>query len=125
MEVVADKSKSTRRCGSNFSIIVVAEGAIEIGHDLIYQDKGDSLHAPRLGGIGNHLQRDLESGYRSRDTLCCTGHLQRGGRPNAFDRMLADQLWFMRRESSRQRRTRCYGGFTGGRRRKCPTGRGH
>jgi 6-phosphofructokinase 1 len=89
MEVVADKVRARDVAGSNFSIIVVAEGAIEIGHDLIYQDKGDSLHAPRLGGIGNHLQRDLET-VTGRETRCVVlGHLQRGGRPNAFDRMLA------------------------------------
>ena len=89
MAVVADKVRARDVAGSNFSIIVVAEGAIEIGHDLIYQDKGDSLHAPRLGGIGNHLQHDLET-VTGRETRCVVlGHLQRGGRPNAFDRMLA------------------------------------
>jgi 6-phosphofructokinase 1 len=75
--------------GSNFSIIVVAEGAIEIGHELVYQDKGDGSRAPRLGGIGQHLQRDIEE-VTGRETRCVVlGHLQRGGRPNAFDRMLA------------------------------------
>jgi 6-phosphofructokinase 1 len=89
MQVVADKIRDRDIAGSNFSIIVVAEGAIEIGHELIYQDKGDLLHAPRLGGIGNHAQRDLEA-LTGRETRCVVlGHLQRGGRPNAFDRMLA------------------------------------
>jgi 6-phosphofructokinase 1 len=75
--------------GSNFSIIVVAEGASEIGHELVYQDKGDGQRAPRLGGIGQHLQQDLEK-VTGRETRCVVlGHLQRGGRPNAFDRMLA------------------------------------
>ena len=52
MQSVADKIRARDASGSNFSIIVVAEGAIETGHDLIYQDKGDPQHAPRLGGIG-------------------------------------------------------------------------
>lgn len=86
---VAEKIHSRDIAGSTFSIIVVAEGAVEIGHSLIYQTKGDSLHAPRLGGIGQHLQADLES-TTGRETRCVVlGHLQRGGRPNAFDRMLA------------------------------------
>ena len=68
---------------------MVAEGALEIGHALVYQDQGDELHAPRLGGIGQHLQRDLQQAT-GRETRCVVlGHLQRGGRPNAFDRMLA------------------------------------
>ncbi|HZJ45838.1 MAG TPA: ATP-dependent 6-phosphofructokinase [Pyrinomonadaceae bacterium] len=88
-EAVAEKIKARETAGSNFSIIVVAEGAVEIGHELIYQDRGDAHHAPRLGGIGVHLQRDLEQ-LTGRETRCVVlGHLQRGGRPNAFDRMLA------------------------------------
>jgi ATP-dependent phosphofructokinase / diphosphate-dependent phosphofructokinase len=89
LDVVARKVHSRDETGSNFSIIVVAEGALEIGHELVYQDKGDALHAPRLGGIGLHLQQDLEK-VTGRETRCVVlGHLQRGGRPNAFDRMLA------------------------------------
>src|ERR1700754_1524114 len=88
-ESVAEKIRARDVSGSNFSIIVVAEGALEIGHDLIYQDQGDAHHAPRLGGIGLHLQRELELAT-GRETRCVVlGHLQRGGRPNAFDRMLA------------------------------------
>ncbi len=89
LEAVAEKIRARDISGSNFSIIVVAEGAMEIGHDLVYQDKGDSLRAPRLGGIGQHLQQDLEN-LTGKETRCVVlGHLQRGGRPNAFDRMLA------------------------------------
>jgi len=89
LEAVAEKIRARDLTGSNFSIIVVAEGAIEIGHELVYQDKGDVHHAPRLGGIGHHLQHDLED-LTGRETRCVVlGHLQRGGRPNAFDRMLA------------------------------------
>ena len=87
--VVAEKIRARDACGSNFTIIVVAEGAQEIGHELVYQDKGDGSRAPRLGGIGQHLQQDLEKAT-GRETRCVVlGHLQRGGRPNAFDRMLA------------------------------------
>ena len=89
LDSVVEKVRARDATGSNFSIIVVAEGAVEIGHELVYQDKGDSSRAPRLGGIGQHLQRDLEQ-VTGRETRCVVlGHLQRGGRPNAFDRMLA------------------------------------
>ncbi len=89
MQSVADRIRARDAAGSNFSIVVVAEGALETGHDLIYQDKGDKLHAPRLGGIGTYCQRELET-LTGKETRCVVlGHLQRGGRPNAFDRMLA------------------------------------
>lgn len=89
LDAVVEKIRARDISGSNFSIIVVAEGALEIGHELIYQDKGDGHRAPRLGGIGQHLQQDLEA-VTGRETRCVVlGHLQRGGRPNAFDRMLA------------------------------------
>lgn len=89
LQSVAQKIRERDVGGSNFSIVVVAEGAIETGHEQIYQDKGDRLHAPRLGGIGMYLQRELEA-LTGKETRCVVlGHLQRGGRPNAFDRMLA------------------------------------
>jgi len=89
MQSVAERIRARDEAGSNFSIIVAAEGALETGHDLIYQDTGDLHHAPRLGGIGAYCQRELES-LTGKEARCVVlGHLQRGGRPNAFDRMLA------------------------------------
>src|SRR5262245_33871590 len=89
IESVAEKIRCREEGGSNFSIIVIAEGAVEIGHEQIYQDRGDVLHAPRLGGIGVHCRTELEQ-VISKEVRCVVlGHLQRGGRPNAFDRMLA------------------------------------
>ena len=89
IESVAEKIRARDEAGSNFSIIVIAEGAVELGREQIYQDKGGKEHAPRLGGIGVYCQRELEV-LTGRETRCVVlGHLQRGGRPNAFDRMLA------------------------------------
>jgi ATP-dependent phosphofructokinase / diphosphate-dependent phosphofructokinase len=86
---VAEKITQREACGSQFSIIVVAEGAQEVGRDIIYQEQGDKESAPRLGGIGNHLRGELEE-MTGKETRCVVlGHLQRGGSPNAFDRMLA------------------------------------
>lgn len=89
MQSVADRIRARDAAGYNFSIVVAAEGAIETGHELIYQDKGDPHHAPRLGGIGPYCRYQLEQ-LTGKETRCVVlGHLQRGGRPNAFDRMLA------------------------------------
>ena len=89
MESVAERIRARDAAGSNFSIVVAAEGAIERGRELIYQDTGSRQHAPRLGGIGSYCQREIET-LTGKETRCVVlGHLQRGGRPNAFDRMLA------------------------------------
>jgi len=89
MDSVAAKIRARDQGGSNFSIIVAAEGAVEAGHEQIFQDSGDKQHAPRLGGIAQYCRHQLES-MTGKETRCVVlGHLQRGGRPNAFDRMLA------------------------------------
>jgi phosphofructokinase-like protein len=89
VESVTRKIKDRERSGSQFSIVVVAEGALEVGRETIYQEKGDLESEPRLGGIGNYLQGNLErlTGKETRSVVL--GHLQRGGSPNAFDRLLA------------------------------------
>jgi len=89
METMAQKICAREQAGSPFSIIVASEGACEVGHDLIYQDSGSDQCAPRLGGIGVYCRTELER-LTGKETRCVVlGHLQRGGRPNAFDRMLA------------------------------------
>jgi 6-phosphofructokinase len=68
---------------------VAAEGALEAGGELIYQDQGNAQGQPRLGGVGAYCRSELER-LTGKETRCVVlGHLQRGGRPNAFDRMLA------------------------------------
>jgi ATP-dependent phosphofructokinase / diphosphate-dependent phosphofructokinase len=89
MESVAEKVREREACGSQFSIIVAAEGALEAGGEVIYQDQGDISRPARLGGIGNYCRTSLEK-LTGKETRCVVlGHLQRGGSPNAFDRMLA------------------------------------
>ena len=89
VEEVARKVRARDACDAQFSIIVVAEGAREMEGALHYQDKGDGQSAARLGGIGHHLAQQL-SQVTGKEARCVVlGHLQRGGSPNAFDRMLA------------------------------------
>ncbi|HEV2913148.1 MAG TPA: ATP-dependent 6-phosphofructokinase [Pyrinomonadaceae bacterium] len=89
MEAVAAKVRERDACDSQFSIIVTAEGAVEAGGDVIYQEQGDASRSPRLGGVGNYCRKSLEQ-LTGKETRCVVlGHLQRGGTPNAFDRMLA------------------------------------
>lgn len=90
------KSRSER--GRKFSIIVVAEGAKlsksdqEEGSYVIQDTKLDAFGHVRLGGIANILADLIESrtGIESRATIL--GHIQRGGSPTAYDRVLGTRF---------------------------------
>jgi len=80
--------------GRYFSIVVAAEGAVpREGTTMTLSGDGtDEFGHPRLGGIGQQLEREIEkrTGYETRATVL--GHVQRGGTPTAFDRVLATRL---------------------------------
>ncbi len=79
--------------GRYFSIVVAAEGAMpKEGTMTVQTGSVDEFGHPRLGGIGVALEREIESrtGFETRATVL--GHVQRGGTPTAFDRVLATRL---------------------------------
>jgi ATP-dependent phosphofructokinase / diphosphate-dependent phosphofructokinase len=79
--------------GRTFSIVVVAEGAHPVeGTMVIPEPEKDQYGRPRLGGIGTYIAEEIErrTGIESRVTIL--GHVQRGGTPTPFDRVLATQL---------------------------------
>jgi 6-phosphofructokinase 1 len=83
-ESIAHKVGLREKSGSKFTNIVVAEGALEVGKKLIYQDAREM----RLGGVGDHIRSNIERLTGKESRCVVLGHLQRGGSPNAFDRML-------------------------------------
>ena len=79
--------------GKNFSIVVVAEGSkLENGPAPEKPPELDAFGLPRLGGIGNDIAKiiEKETGYETR--AISLGHIQRGGSPSAFDRVLATRF---------------------------------
>jgi len=79
--------------GRYFSIVVVAEGATPSeGTMEVASGPEDEFGHARLGGIGQRLEHEIESrtGVETRATVL--GHIQRGGTPTAFDRVLATRL---------------------------------
>jgi phosphofructokinase-like protein len=79
--------------GRYFSIVVAAEGATpKEGTMTVQTGAVDEFGHPRLGGIGVALEREIEgrTGFETRATVL--GHVQRGGTPTAFDRVLATRL---------------------------------
>ncbi len=90
---IANKALERRQAGKNFSIVVVAEGAKPNGGEMVVsQVVKDSPDPVRLGGIGHVVANKLSelTGIESRVTVL--GHLQRGGRPNPFDRILSTRF---------------------------------
>jgi 6-phosphofructokinase 1 len=81
---IVRKVLAREKAGSRFTNIVVAEGAKEVGKGEIYQDAKEM----RLGGIGPYVSRRVEELTGKESRCVVLGHLQRGGSPNAFDRML-------------------------------------
>lgn len=78
--------------GKLFSIVAVAEGSKFAGKDIIIEEKLDQFGHVRLGGIGQTLAELIEqkTGYETRVTVL--GHIQRGGSPTAFDRVLGTRF---------------------------------
>ncbi len=75
--------------GRKFTLIVVAEGAQLPDGGLVGQDQANQRQQMRLGGVGNMVAQEI-SRRLHRDTRCVVlGHLQRGGAPTTFDRVLA------------------------------------
>ena len=91
---VCERIKARHNQGMTFSILVVAEGAkpTDIGTQIIQEAPVDAFGHVRLGGIGGVLARQIEArtGYETRVTVL--GHLQRGGSPTVFDRVLATRF---------------------------------
>jgi ATP-dependent phosphofructokinase / diphosphate-dependent phosphofructokinase len=91
--------------GRNFSIVVVAEGAVpKEGTMTVHTGQVDEFGHPRLGGIGHSLEQEIErrTGFETRATVL--GHVQRGGTPTAFDRVLATRLGLAVVDAVHQRR---------------------
>jgi ATP-dependent phosphofructokinase / diphosphate-dependent phosphofructokinase len=93
LDRICAKLRQRYQSGAGFAIVVVSEGAREVGAQPLYKLAKDAFseHA-MLGGIGAVLAQRLheKSGYETRAVVL--GHLQRGGSPNSFDRLLAQRM---------------------------------
>jgi 6-phosphofructokinase 1 len=90
---VADSVMRKHSRGRYASIVVVAEGAMPINGTMHIPSYAlDPFGRPRLGGISVDIARELHerTGFETR--VVQIGHVQRGGTPNAFDRVLSTRL---------------------------------
>lgn len=94
LEEIVSKIERREARGAKFSILVVAEGAHPQDGQAVYQEQ-DTGGAPRLGGIGETLAEALRRHTHKEVRVTVLGHLQRGGSPTAFDRLLGTRLGAM------------------------------
>lgn len=93
IDLVCDRLTRRHSKGRYASVVVVAEGAKPKSGTIVVRDAVvDQFGHERLGGIGSVLAEEIErrTGLESRVTIL--GHVQRGGTPSAFDRILATRL---------------------------------
>lgn len=89
LEEVAALIRRRHRRGEKYSVVVVAEGVAPPNKTEVHKD---AFGFDRLGGVAYQLAPMIEelTGYETRVTVL--GHLQRGGTPSAFDRVLATRM---------------------------------
>ncbi len=92
LDEVAERVLARRARGRSFSIIVVAEGAAPKGGEVVTKGRLDPLGRPLLGGIGYWLEGELERRTGAETRAVVLGHVQRGGTPTAYDRVLAGRM---------------------------------
>lgn len=93
IEAVCSAVKNRRSRGKLYSIIAVAEGAQFKESDMVTQEKKlDDFGHVRLGGIGDQLAKEVEKRTGCETRVSVFGHIQRGGSPTAFDRILGTRF---------------------------------
>jgi 6-phosphofructokinase 1 len=92
LNVVAGRLRARDAWGAKFSIVVIAEGAFPKGGEVSLVETATGARVERLGGIGARVSEALGalSGKETRSVVL--GHLQRGGAPTSFDRLLATRF---------------------------------
>ncbi len=87
-EVIVESIRERQAEGAKFDIIVVAEGAKRQGGEEAYLDKATR----RLGGIAYQVAADIQQHIDLEIRVTVLGHIQRGGSPIAYDRILATRF---------------------------------
>jgi 6-phosphofructokinase 1 len=80
------------RAGRHFSIVVVAEGAVPIGGDVSIMGASLPGQDRRLGGIAGRIAFEIQKRTGKEARSLVLGHLQRGGQPTGYDRLLATRF---------------------------------
>ena len=91
-EAVCAKVMEREREGKHFTLVVVAEGAREQGKDYVTAGTAERNREARLGGVGAVVAAEIQQRTGKETRVCVLGHLQRGGAPTSFDRLLCTRF---------------------------------
>jgi 6-phosphofructokinase 1 len=89
IEKIAAKIREREERGRHFAIVVVAEGAKPAGGDMAFAAEKEAGRERRLGGAGERVAEGIARLTGKETRTLVLGHLQRGGAPTTFDRLLA------------------------------------
>jgi 6-phosphofructokinase 1 len=92
VDKVCEKIVQRDRSGRLFSLVVVAEGAFPRGGEVSLIGESMPGQAPRVGGIADKLSREIQRRTGKECRSLVLGHLQRGGSPTGYDRLLATRF---------------------------------
>ncbi len=92
---VLEKLHNRNRSGAKYSIIIAAEGARPENGETVYQAHHEVGAARRMGGVGEVLADQIRARSPIEVRVTVLGHLQRGGKPSSFDRLLATRYGAM------------------------------
>ena len=92
VEKICDKIVARDRAGRKFSIVVAAEGAYPSGGEESTLGESMPGQAKRVGGIAEKLAREIQERTGKESRSLVLGHLQRGGQPTGYDRLLSTRF---------------------------------
>ena len=100
IERVCEKIREREEGGKHHSLVVVAEGARQNGGDFVTREApaagigpgGGAFREARLGGVATMVAEEIQKRTGKETRVCVLGHLQRGGVPTTFDRMLCTRF---------------------------------
>jgi ATP-dependent phosphofructokinase / diphosphate-dependent phosphofructokinase len=94
MDEVCRKIRARQEAGKKFSIVVIAEGAHreDFGVPPLPEHERDECGHEKFVGVGNMLGKELEQRLGVETRVTILGHVQRGGSPSAYDRILATRF---------------------------------
>jgi 6-phosphofructokinase 1 len=94
-ESICAKIAEREARGKHFTLVVAAEGARPRGGDFVTSGPLEANREARLGGIGAVVAAEIQKRTGKETRVCVLGHLQRGGGPTTFDRMICTQFGAM------------------------------
>jgi len=93
VDEICEYISQRQKRGRNFDVVVVSEGARpKHGKEIVYSDGVDEFGNVRLGGVGYYLGKEIEKCTGTETRVVVLGHIQRGGTPTAFDRILGTRF---------------------------------